>query len=342
MRAALDLIAENRLLGRWAELLDRNPRQLNGLHEADAELMPMPDTDRLLAVTIDTIAEEIALGIYRSPETIGWMGAVSCLSDLAAVGADPIGVVVSVTLPTEAHPSFQRGIARGLSLACRAAGTFVLGGDTNHGERASVTGCAIGTVCRNRALRRIGCMAGELVYATGPLGAGAAVAARAVLDLPRALYAEDDFRPRPRLAEARHLAPFATCAMDTSDGLVATLDQLSRLNRIGFDIDAASSAALLEPGARRVCDALGESPVAMLAAHHGEYELVFTVPSADRSRFEAAMVDAGSPSLLLGRTTAREQLHIDGKAIDAARIRNLAEEARGDMRRYLRELVGLV
>jgi len=340
MNQAMKLIAENRLLGQWEQLLERSPQQENRFGEADAELVPMPGSDRLLAVTIDTIAEEVALGFYRQPETIGWMGAVSSLSDLAAVGAEPIGLVVSVSLPASVDSALQRGIALGLAAACRAAGTFVLGGDTNQADRLSVTSCAVGTVSRDHALRRTGCRPGEVVYVTGPLGAGAAVAAASALDLPASIYDEAHFRPRPRLAEARLLAPFISAAMDTSDGLVATLDQLARLNGVGFAMHDAD--LLLGPGARRVCEVLGAPPLAMLAAHHGEFELVLTVPTVACEQFETTASSAGHRPLRVGRTTAEPGLRFGDTVVDGARIRNLADQAAGDVPGYISALLQLV
>lgn len=341
MTAILDFVGENRLLSGWNRRLDRCPRQQNRFGEADAELMPLSGNGGLLATTIDTIAEEIALGIYVHPETIGWMAAVSSLSDLAAVGAEPVGVVVSVSLPGSGDPTVQQGIADGLAAACRAAGTFVLGGDTNRAEHLSITSCAVGTVHRERALRRVGCMPGDVVYATGRLGAGAAVAAAALLGLPASVYEEKQFRPRPRLAEAQCAAPFASAAMDTSDGLVATLDQLARLNGVGFEIDAIG-ATLLEPGAERVCEALHVPPLAMLAAHHGEFELVLSVPEEACAHFEAVAFAAGHAPLRIGRTTADPILRFGDTVLDGARIRNLANEAAHDVQRYFDTLLAIV
>jgi len=338
MNALLDLVGENRLLGCWAEHLSRSPRQLNSMHESDAELIALPGSDRLLAVTIDTIAEEIALGFYRSAETIGWMGVVASLSDLAAVASEPIGVVISVSLPDGAGSDFQEGVARGIDAACRAADTFVLGGDTNHGAAASITCCALGTVDRRSVLRRTGAEAGDVVYATGLLGAGAARAAAAVVDLPIEPCAESAYRPRARLRACRHLAPFVSAAMDTSDGLLATLDQLGRLNGIGFDIDTPP-ADLLVPDARQVAEALAVPYPVMLAVHHGEYEVVLTVPQAACARFEAAAEAAGCAAVRVGRATSSRGLRIGGREIDGAHIRNLAEGAAADLPDYLRQLV---
>ncbi len=341
MSTLMSEIRENRLLGKWGALLERHPGQLNQIHEADAELIPLPNGDGILAVTTDTIAEEIALGFYQSPETIGWAAATACLSDLAAVGAAPIGVVVSVTLPMRTESTYQAGIARGLSGACRAAGTFVLGGDTNHGEQPSVTGCAIGILPRAGALGRTGCCPGDIVYVTGLLGAGAAAAARSVFDLPPDIVDECDFRPTPRTAEMVQLTPCVNAAMDTSDGLIATLDQLSRLNDVGMTIDTAV-VDLLDPGARRVCEVVGVPPIAMVAAHTGEYEVVLTVDEALQESFEAAAQAVGLDPRRAGQVTEAQELTVDGRPIDGAAIRNLADEATADLSGYLQELLRLV
>ena len=132
-----DDVAENRRLTRWAELLPRAPGQVGDVHETDAELVPLGD-GRLLALTVDTVAEEIALGLYREPETAGRIAVTAALSDLAAVGADPIGLLLSVTLPARDAESVQESVARGVAEAARDAGTWVLGGDTNEGATLCV------------------------------------------------------------------------------------------------------------------------------------------------------------------------------------------------------------
>jgi len=298
----------------------------------------------LLAATVDTIAEEIVLGFYRDPETIGWMGATASLSDLAAVGAHPLGLVVSVTLPKGSDPSFQEGVARGLEAACRQAETFVLGGDTNFGDQTQITVCALGLVPADRVLRRTGCAPGQLVYSTGPLGAGSAAAAHALLDLPDELYTEADYRPKARIREAGCLSEFATSTMDTSDGLVATLDQLMRLNGVGFELTTPLTD-LLHPLAKNVCDSLGAPPLLFLAGHHGEFELIFTVRPEDKERFETNASKTGFAPLLIGLTINDPVIRIAGdhpRTVDGARIRNLLDEVDGNLLQYLAELSRIV
>jgi thiamine-monophosphate kinase len=340
LNPALDLISENRLLGVWARTLRRRPDQANRMHESDAELVPLPGTDRLLALTSDTLAEEIALGFYRDPETIGWMAATMSLSDLAAVAADPLGLLVAVTLPRGAGPDFQEGLAAGLDAACRAAGTYVLGGDTNLAAEAAVTTTAVGLVGCDQVLRRTGCGAGEVVFASGPLGAGASVAARALGGEAGRGPEPAPFRPCARLREARWLVGFATACMDTSDGLIATLDQLSRLNGVGFEI-ATPLEQLLETGAHRACLALGLDPLLAVAQPHGEFELVWTVREEDADRFLRQAASHGFRPLALGRTIPEPVIRLVGetvRVIDAARIRNLTDEMGSEPRRYVAAL----
>ena len=101
MRLMNDIL-ENRLLARWGELLPRAPAQVGALHETDAELIDLGD-GRLLALTVDAVVEEISAGLYRDPRTVGRIAAASSLSDLAAVGADALGVLVCATLPRSAR-----------------------------------------------------------------------------------------------------------------------------------------------------------------------------------------------------------------------------------------------
>ena len=173
-------IAENRLLARWGELLGRAPGQVGRFNEADAELVPLGD-GRLLALTVDTVDEEVRAGLYRDPRTVGRIAAVAALSDLAAVGADPLGLLLSVGLPREDRERVQEGVARGVREVCDATGTFVLGGDTNESETLTVAGVAAGLVPRDSALTRVGARPGHVVAVSGRVGAGSALAATRLL-----------------------------------------------------------------------------------------------------------------------------------------------------------------
>jgi thiamine-monophosphate kinase len=331
-----DEVEENRRLTRWADLLPRAPGQLGGIHEADAELVPLGD-GRLLALTIDTVAEEIRLGLYSDPRTAGRIAATAALSDLAAVGAEPLGLLLSVTLPPENVDAVQEAVARGVAEAVRASGTFVLGGDTNEGPMLSVGCAAAGVVPSEMVIRRVGLRPGDILFAAGPLGLGAACAASALLG-SGALLPEQEFVPPSRIAQGVALRGLASAAMDTSDGLVATLDQLGRLNGVRLNV-TRSPGDLLHTQAAEVGHRLGLPPLALLAAVHGEFELVFGIPANRRSLLDEVAGKLEWCPIEIGLVEEGLGIVVDGRSIDGAYIRNLLTTCGGDPRVYAQALV---
>lgn len=334
----MNAIVENRLLSRWADLLPRAPRSSGEVHESDCELVKL-DGERMLALTVDTIDEEVRLGLYRDQETAGRIAAVATLSDLAAVGADPIGLLLSVSLPPGDPEPVQRRVAAGVARACALAGTFVLGGDTSESDGLRISCVGAGLVPVKGALRRVGMRPGDVLFASGPLGAGAALGAARWL-LPEDAFPEGSFHPLPRIAHGRALRGIASACMDTSDGLVATLDQLARLNGVAVRIEVPL-ASLLLPAVEELRRGLGVGALPFLAAHHGEFELVFSVPERLVDGLRARADALGWSPLRLGRVEHGQGLWLGDRALDGAAIRNLLHAVGGDPARYVRALLEL-
>ncbi|MBK9088800.1 MAG: hypothetical protein IPL90_07025 [Holophagales bacterium] len=333
-----DDVAENRRLTRWADLLPRAPGQRGGVHETDAELVELGD-GRLLALTVDTVCEEIRLGLYRDPRTAGRLAAAAALSDLAAVGAEPLGLLLSVTLPADDADAVQEAVARGVAETASAAGTFVLGGDTNDGDELSVGCTAAGTVPCGAELRRLGIAPGDLLFSAGPLGLGAAVAA-STLFAGGTLLPESALAPPSRIAHGIALRGIASAAMDTSDGLLATLDQLARLNGIALHVTRAPEE-ILEPRALEAARRLCLPPLALLAATQGEQELVFAVPPRNVPSLEAAAARLAWTPVSLGHAEPGSGVFVNGVPFDGARSRNLLAASAGDLVTYASALVAM-
>ncbi len=104
-------ILENQTVERLARTFRRSPCQMNRWNESDAEIIRLGDTGVTLAITTDSIVEEIASGLYEAPYVIGWMAAMVNFSDLAAVGAAPAGLLIAETLPTGSDRGFPLRIA---------------------------------------------------------------------------------------------------------------------------------------------------------------------------------------------------------------------------------------
>jgi thiamine-monophosphate kinase len=332
------IISENALVDLLVAGFPRSPLQVNRTHESDAELVRLSGTGGpLLAMTVDSIEEEIEAGLYTDPYMIGWVACMASLSDLAATGATPLGILISETLPPGFAGLPLGRLQEGIRDACREAHTFLLGGDTNSGRELHITGCAVGLVS-GRPLRRVGISAGDILYSTGPLGAGNAFA------LVRLLGTRDaapPFRPVARLEEGKILSGFASACMDSSDGLFTTLRELMRLNGVGISLDAGWESWLETPAAE-VAAAHSLPPWCMFAGQHGEYELIFAVPPDLTGRLRELARVTGRPPVRLGTATAGPGLRVDIDgcpcALDLDGILETADLARSDPGACLRGL----
>ena len=338
----MDTILENRTIGAIAAHFKTAPHKIGRIHEADAEIVDMGgDSSHFLAVTTDALVEEISSGLYDDPYFMGWMLAMVNFSDLAAVGADPLGLLLSISCPVHGESRFAAKLARGVSDACDKLGTFVLGGDTNQGEELLLSGCAVGLVPKQFTLTRKGARVHDSLYMTSRAGLGN-VYAFLKLGRMKFLSARSFYKPVARLKEGRIIREFASSCMDTSDGVLHTVDTLMRLNRRRFVL-YSDWAAILHPLAYRVCRAKGIPPWLALAGIHGEFELVFTVSPLRERPFLSAAAEIGWTPLKIGVVREGLGVSIQGNGgttpLDTAEIRNLSEKAGSDPQAYIEQLV---
>ena len=338
---AVEEILENKAINAWARHFSRSSAEVNKPHETDAELVRAEGGSPLLAITIDTVAEEIARGVYRNPFTMGWVTIMANFSDLAAVGARPLGIVISVSLPADKPSSFRDAVAQGMEAACRTLGVFVLGGDTNEAGEVSLTGCALGYVPGQRRLARIGSQPGDVVFLSGAAGRGNALGLRVLAGMPEEYFPEASFRPTARLLEGELVREFGTSCMDTSDGLLITLDQLLRLNRRGFRIEV-DWHKVLAPDVSQFCRRVGIPDWFMAAGIHGEFELVFTIPAPAVASFLSGAEKMGFRPIRLGVVLDRPDFEVvlpNGVSamIDMAPLRNLWAAGETSLKRLLEE-----
>ena len=338
----MDDILENAAIDAWARVFSRSPAQANAPHEADAELVGLPGTPaRCLAVTVDTVAEEIRAGLYREPYTMGWVSVMAALSDLAAVGAEPLGVVVSASVPSGWSASSAEDAARGMQDACDSAGTHVLGGDLNEAPSVSLTGCAVGLVPKDEVLTRRGLRPGDALFVSGPLGSGNALGLVRLAGLSDALFPEERYRPCARLSAGLALRGSAGACMDTSDGILTTLDQLMRLNGAGFEV-ACDWRDILSDDVLGLCDETGTPRWMMLAGPHGEFELAFTIGAEQAEAFDSDAASWAPAPIRIGTVIEQQALRLSlgssrSAEVDMAPLRNLQQTAAGDPGRYLDE-----
>lgn len=242
-----------------------------------------------LVLTHDVLVEGVHFLPDQDPADVAWKLVATSLSDLAAKGAEPVGVLVGYMLGAD-DARFLEGLREVLAIY----DTPLLGGDTVSGGPPRSFGLtAIGRATHVPVPSRSGARPGDAIYVTGPLGAALAGF--------EALQAGDDAaalpyrRPVPLLAEGRALAPMVGAMMDISDGLLLDAWRMAKASDATFAIDR-SAAPIALPETRR-----GE------ALRWGDdYQLLFTASEGANLPVHATTIGRvvapldGAPLLLDG------------------------------------------
>jgi thiamine-monophosphate kinase len=335
----LNSIIENKLIEDITKNYNRSPVQINKLQESDSELININilENDQL-AVTTDSIVEEIEEGIYKDPYLIGWMAVMVNMSDLAAVGATPVGILISEILPEKLDYSFRSNLHKGINGACRECGTYVIGGDTNSGKQLIISATAIGIIKNKKFNTRIGCKPGDVIYTTGKLGIGNAYALTQLTKTESRIK----YKPVARLKAGKAIRGIASCCIDTSDGAIAALDQIMRLNGVGIKLDPDLSLKL-DNNSKSIIYEFGLPLWFLLAGQHGEFELIFSVPPEKESILEKISFQQSLHFLRLGEIQSKKGffLNINNKLVQLPtdKIRNIASHKNFNLNFYLKSLL---
>lgn len=338
----MEKILENARIQSIARNFLQAPHKIGAIHEADAEIIDLGDDSRnYLAITTDALVEEVSSGLYDNPAFIGWMLAMVNFSDLAAVGADPLGLLLSIAYSPNSDRNFLPKLARGISDACQKLNTFVLGGDTNQGEELLLSGCAVGLVPKQSVLTRKGAKVNDRLYITYPAGLGNFYAFLKFSEKKFPLLGSA-YKPLARIREGLIIRNFASCCMDTSDGVLHTVDTLMRLNSHQFVLNNDWSR-FLHPVVSEMCR-IQKLPLWLaLAGVHGEFELIFAVsPQKEPKLLEEARKIGWKP-VLIGEVIEGYGVSVRTShglvPLDTAAIRNLSDQAGSDPKDYMVQLI---
>lgn len=175
---------------------------------------------------------------WLAPEELGWRATAAALSDLAAVAAEPLGVLASVAIPAEWPEEHFADLMKGVGEAARSVGAVVWGGDLVRADRVAVDVMVAGRLS-GEPVRRAGAQAGDELWVTGALGGPFhAVAAWNAGTEPEETARARFTHPVPRVREALWLKQRGARAMiDLSDGLLADAGHLAAASGVGVTLD---------------------------------------------------------------------------------------------------------
>jgi thiamine-monophosphate kinase len=212
----------------------------------DAAVLVQPSGS--LVITTDVLVDNVHFSDRTTPaHSVGWRAIAANLSDLAAMGATPIGVTVGLGLPGETAVDWVEGLYQGMTdclvkFGGDIVGSHIVGGDLVRSPVRTVAITAFGQVEPGKVMRRSGAQVGDVIVVTGDHGHS-----RAGLELllkpelgENALFIQAHQYPVPRVSIGQQVSKFATACMDSSDGLADAVLQICRSSQVGAIFDQLS------------------------------------------------------------------------------------------------------
>ena len=297
-----------------------------GLGLVDDAALVTPPAGHDLVVTADALVADVHFFAIDPAASIARKSLAVNLSDLAAKGAEPLGFVLTLALPSAWTQAWLAGFAAGLAEEASRFACPLLGGDTvRTSGPLTISITAIGSVLPGRMVRRTGARPGDRLYVTGTVG-DAALGLRLRLapdefgpwldDTHRAVLLERYLHPQPRLALREVLARHASGGMDISDGLVGDLRKMMRASGASAAVDLGQVP--LSDAARA---ALATRPDLLEVAVTGgdDYEVLASVPPEAAADFERGAARVGVPVACIGRVASGEEATLFVDATGAER-----------------------
>lgn len=243
----------------------------------------MPPQGRELVLTVDQMIEGIHFLKDDDPSLIARKLLRRNLSDLAAMGAAPLGYLLTTALPVGVPDAWLSSFTDGLRIDQQIYNLGLLGGDSSSANAAiSLTATLLGHVACGQALPRNGAKAGDKIFVTGTIGdAALGLQARfGKLSDPTGFLTQRSLLPEPRMG--LDLAGIVSAAIDVSDGLIQDIAHICRESKVGAVIDA--NAIPTSPQARL----LGQDYLEARLTGGDDYELVLAVPQENLSALHSA------------------------------------------------------
>jgi len=262
----------------------------------DAAILDIPQNHQLVS-SIDTSISGVHFPPETDPADIAYKSLAVSMSDMAAMGAEPIGILLALTVPA-LNEAWIKAFAKGFFECANEFKVPLIGGDTTQGP-LSISTVLHGIVPQNQALLRSGAQVDDLIYVSGQLG-NAALALQHWREgkLSDPLLKQALNRPTPRIELGLALRSIATSAIDLSDGLAQDLQRILTASKVGADLELDKLPTTVQRHALNGGD---------------DYELCFTVPQKHQLEIEGIEKTLKLKLSCIGSITKERDLKIYDK-----------------------------
>ena len=299
---------ERELIRRIGRLAGRGKSLVTGIGD-DCAVLRVPPGHELLVTTDFSLENVHFRREWHPPEQVGWRCLARGLSDIAAMGGEPLAAFLSLAVAADVPQNWADRFLKGLLSLAGKFDVPLAGGDlaqSDNGIQADIV--VVGSVPKGKAVLRSGARAGDRIYVTGDLGGAAAALDRLRESKPLSAGYHRYMKPMPQVAAGLWLRRrgLASAMIDLSDGLSTDLEHICEESRVGAEIDP-----------RAIPRAKVPEPVALDLALHGgdDYQLLFT------SKATIPKKVAGVRVTPIGHITHSESMRLIGSDGKARRFR---------------------
>ncbi|MBI5389223.1 thiamine-phosphate kinase [Candidatus Woesearchaeota archaeon] len=273
----------------------------------DAAVVTLTKTKHLL-LTTDMMVEDVHFRRkWCTPKQIGIKLMESNISDIAAMGGEPLYALVSGCLPKNTTAEFVEQFFEGMRASGKAYGIEIVGGDTTRGEKLVFSLTLVGKVKKRYMCLRSGAKQGHLIGVTGTLGKSHA-GLRLLQAGKRGAAIQSYLEPQSRMDASCILRSFASSMIDVSDGLASEIRHLCKKSDVGAVLEKEKIP--VSSATKKVAMLLHEDPYAYALYGGEDYELLFTLTPKN---IAALRKEFGDFTIIGIITAGKDVLLKDGK-----------------------------
>jgi thiamine-monophosphate kinase len=284
-----------------ADAIRSNDQKMIALGIGDDCALLKPAAGEEIAITSDMLVAGRHFFMNANPELLGRKALAVNLSDLAAMGAKPIGFTLSIALP-KVDAAWLEAFSKGLFAIANQYSCPLIGGDTTAGP-LTISITAFGSIPSGKAIRRSGAIVGDDIWASGTVGDArlALAALRHEMNLPESDLKQIEHRmhnPTPRVELGMKIREIASAALDISDGLLGDLQHILKQSQVSAEVflDQLPKSETLQKQS--------EDMQNQFAASGGDdYEICFTAPIEKRDAIDQISTALNLPLTRIGSVT---------------------------------------